>query len=84
MHWGERWWPGEFGKAAISGAQNGVRFAFFPAQHRLLIETEGNLQTYDSADHVISGVYQQSGSSNRLDFLSQYGTVNLATLRKLS
>ena len=35
------WWPEDLGEAASSGAQNGMRYAFFPQKRRLLIERDG-------------------------------------------
>ncbi len=77
------WWPDDLGQPATSGGQNDVRYAFFPERKRLLIETAGNLATYDSADHRISGVQQQQGSSSGLAFTSQHGTVALNSLKRL-
>jgi hypothetical protein len=34
--------------AGTSGAQNGIRYAFFPEKRRLLIEQGGKLTTYDT------------------------------------
>jgi hypothetical protein len=75
---GNSWWPAELGDASASGGQNGIRYAFFRAKHRLLVERDGTLVTYDSGDHVISGIGQQSGQSKDLVFTSQNGTVDLA------
>jgi len=76
------WWPEELGHAASSGAQNGMRYAFFPEKRRLLVERDGVKTIYDSGDHQISGVSQQSGSSSSLVFTSQTGPVALDTLRR--
>jgi hypothetical protein len=76
------WWPEELGEAASSGAQNGMRYAFFPQKRRLLVEKDGTKTVYDSADHQISGVSQQSGSSSSLVFRSQSGPVALDSLRR--
>ncbi|WP_293381508.1 hypothetical protein [Phenylobacterium sp.] len=76
------WWPEELGQAASSGAQNGWRYAFFPEKRRLLIEQDGKKAVYDSADHQISGVAQQSGGSSSLVFTSLSGPVSLDSLRR--
>ena len=76
------WWPEDLGEAASSGVQNGMRYAFFPQKRRLLIEQDGAKTLYDSGDHQISGVSQQSGSSSSLVFTSQSGPVALDTLRR--
>jgi hypothetical protein len=62
MSGGEKWWPDELGQPSSSGSQNSMRYAFFPKARRLLIEKQGNLTTYDSGDHQISGM-QQSGET---------------------
>ena len=83
MSGGEAWWPKDLGQPATSGAQNGVRYAFFPDASRLLLEENGEIATYDSGDHRISGVSQQDGASKSLDFVSQDGTVAIRALKKL-
>jgi hypothetical protein len=82
MTWGKPWWPAELGDASASGGQNGIRYAFFRAKHRLLVERDGTLVTYDSGHHVISGI-GQSGQSDDLVFTSQNGTVDLAQLDRI-
>jgi hypothetical protein len=52
----DKWWPPDLGQPSTSGSQNDMRYAFFPEKRRLLIEQDGKLATYDSADHRISGV----------------------------
>jgi hypothetical protein len=76
------WWPEELGEPASSGGQNGMRYAFFPQKRRLLVEEDGKKTVYDSADHQISGVSQQSGHTSSLVFTSQSGPVALETLRR--
>ena len=79
----EKWWPGELGDPSTSGAQNDMRYAFFPNERRLLIEDHGTLTTYDTGDHRISGVSQQSSSGHNLAFTSQNGVVDLSELQQL-
>ena len=74
------WWPSSLGDPASSGSQNDVRFAFFPDQRRLLIQKNGQISTYDSLEHQISGVSQRSGSHDELVFTSQNGRVDLSEL----
>jgi len=76
------WWPQELGEPSTSGAQNGMRYAFFPEKRRLLVEQHGRKTVYDSGDHQISGVSQQSGQSTSLVFTSQSGPVALDSLRR--
>ena len=47
--------------------------------HRLAIETRGEVIIYDTLDHQIGGVPQQSGS-DAVSFTSQYGYVDLSRL----
>lgn len=79
MKGAEPWWPQELGQPSTSGGQNGLRYAFFPDKHRLLVETDGKLTTYDSGDHRISGVSQSNGSAP--SFTSQNGDVNVKDLK---
>ena len=76
------WWPEELGQPSSSGAQNGMRYAFFPEKRRLLVEQDGRKTAYDSGDHMISGVSQQSGRTGLLVFTSQSGPVDLDQLRR--
>ena len=81
MSGGDRWWPDALGQPSSSGAQNGMRYAFFPDKQRLLIEQDGNLTTYDSGDHRISGVSQ--GGQGQPAFTDQGGSVKLDELTKV-
>ena len=77
----EAWWPESLGQPSTTGSQNGMRYAFFPAKHRLLVETNGTLKTYDSGSHEISGVAQQDGGDRSIAFSDQHGTVTLTDLK---
>lgn len=83
MTGGERWWPDDLGTPSTSGAQNGLRYAFFPEKRRLLIEQGGKLTAYDTGDHRIGGVSQQSGQGQSLTFTSQHGSVRLDELTQV-
>ncbi|MDI4663787.1 SHOCT domain-containing protein [Xanthobacter autotrophicus] len=74
------WWPAELGQPASTGAQNSVRYAYFPGIHRLAIDLNGQVTVYDSLDHQIGGFSQQQGGSGSLTFTSQYGTVFVSNL----
>lgn len=69
-----------------SGAQNDLRYAFFPKQRRLTIERNGKVTQYDTGDHRITGVAQQQvggvgdGSPR---FTSQEGEVELTSLKEV-
>jgi hypothetical protein len=79
----EKWWPGDLGEPSSSGGQNDMRYAFFPEKRRLLVQQDGQLTTYDSADHQISGVSQQQSGTKSLTFSSQDGAVDLSQLKKV-
>lgn len=77
---GFNWWPADLGQPASTGAQNGVRYAYFPGARRLAIDLNGQVTVYDSLDHQIGGFSQQQGGSGSLTFTSQYGTVFVSNL----
>jgi Short C-terminal domain len=76
----KRWWPSELGQPASAGSQNDLRYAIFPAAHRLAIEKSGQITLYDTGDYLISGVSQQQGADQSLTFTSQHGLVRLRDL----
>ena len=77
------WWPDDLGEPSSSGGQDGMRYAFFDEAHRLLIEEGGELATYDTGQHRISGVSQAQSSGRTLAFTSQEGPVRLDTLKRI-
>ena len=81
MSGGETWWPKDLGQPSSSGGQNDLRYAFFPDNQRLVIERGGETTTYDSGDHDIGGVEQQSGGDP--EFSSSQGTVRLSDLKQV-
>jgi len=81
---GANWWGADLGGPSTSGAQNGVRYAWFPGARRLAIEIGGRVTLYDTGDHQIGGVSQQQGGDASLSFTSQYGQVRLGDLRIVS
>jgi hypothetical protein len=78
------WWPAELGAPESVGAQNAARYAYFPAARRLAVDLDGKVTVYDTQDHQISGFSQQQSGSGFFAFLSQYGTVDVGRLRKVS
>jgi hypothetical protein len=78
---GAAWWPADLGRPASAGAQNDMRYAFFPAARRLAVEEAGRVTVYDTGEHVLSGFSQQQSGSRTLSFASQLGPVRLAELR---
>ena len=83
MSGGEKWWPEDLGQPSTSGSQNAMRYAFFPEKHRLLIEQDGKLTTYDSGDHHISGVSQQNSQGQSLVFTDRNGLVKVDDLTQV-
>jgi hypothetical protein len=79
-----QWWPTELGQPASTGAQNDLRYAFFPASRRLAIQQGGVVRVYDSGEHRLSGFSQQQGADQSLTFTSQFGTVRVADLPLVS
>lgn len=78
------WWPGDLGQASTNGAQNNIRYAWFPATQRLAVEINGHVTVYDTLDHQIGGVSQQQGGGSSLTFTSQYGLVQVENLPVVS
>ncbi|MGO8951850.1 MAG: SHOCT domain-containing protein [Rhodomicrobium sp.] len=74
------WWPMDLGVPSSTGAQNNLRYAFFPASRRLAIEIGGKITIYETGDHQISGFSQQQSGDQSLTFTSQYGLVRVADL----
>lgn len=81
---GPDWWGSELRWPDSSGAQNGVRYAYFSQAHRLAIEVNGQVTIYDTLDHQIGGVSQQQGYGGSLSFNSQYGLIDISRLPVVS
>ncbi len=77
----EPWWPANLGSPSTSGAQNTLRYAFFRNARRLIIERDGRVTRYDTADHEIGGVSQANSGSQSVEFTSQHGPVRLTDLK---
>jgi hypothetical protein len=69
------WWGADLRWPTSTGAQNGVRYAYFAQARRLAIEVGGRVTLYDTLDHQIGGFSQQQGVGGSLTFSSQYGLV---------
>jgi len=78
------WWPGDLGSPSSSGSQNDMRYAVFPSSRRLAIRVNGDVTVYDIGDHQIGGFSQQQGGDQSLTFTSQYGTIRVLDLVKVS
>jgi Short C-terminal domain len=78
------WWPADLGVPSSIGAQNEVRYAYFPGSRRLAIEINGAVTIYDTQDHQIGGFSQQQSGSGSLSFSSQLGGVDVSRLPVVS
>jgi Short C-terminal domain len=78
------WWPEDLGSPASAGAQNNIRYAWFPATRRLAIQIDGRTMIYDTGDHRITGVSQQQSGDASLTFTSQHGLVRVTELPVVS
>jgi len=74
----EPWWPAELGAPSSTGAQNTLRYALFPAAHRLVVERDGRVSVHDCGDAQITGCSQASGEGVR--FTTTAGTISLDSL----
>ncbi len=77
---GGEWWPADLGAPASTGAQNGLRYAYFPESRRLAVESGTGVAVYDTGEHRITGVSQANGS---LGFTGPQGAVALERLRRI-
>jgi hypothetical protein len=77
---GGEWWPADLGSPASTGAQDGLRYAYFPDRRRLAVESGSGVAVYDTGEHRITGVSQANGS---LGFTGPAGAVALERLRRI-
>jgi hypothetical protein len=77
-----RWWPEILGTATSAGSQNDLHYAYFRGARRLLIRQGERVTTYDTGDHDIQGVSQNSDAA-RATFLSDHGQVDISQLKAL-
>lgn len=77
---GGEWWPAGLGDPASTGAQNGLRYAYFPDRRRLAVDAGSGIALYDTGEHRITGVSQANGS---LGFTGPAGAVALDRLRRI-
>ncbi|KEF41216.1 MAG: hypothetical protein ER33_12685 [Cyanobium sp. CACIAM 14] len=80
----DTWWPKELGSPSAIGAQNDVRYAFFPSAGRLAVEANGRVTVYDTGEHHIAGFSHQQGPGGAVVFSTPGGTVSLASLSPLA
>lgn len=74
-------WPASLGQPAAQGAQNDMRYAYFPHSQRLAVAQGGQITLYDTAEHHIQGFGQAQGGGQSLTFTSQLGTLPLDRLQ---
>jgi len=78
------WWGSDLRWPNSTGAQNGVRYAYFAQARRLAIEVNGKVTIHDTLDHQIGGFSQQQSHGASLGFNSQYGLIDVASLPVVS
>lgn len=78
------WWGPDLRRPNSTGAQNGVRYAYFAQACRLAIEVNGKVTIYDTLDHQIGGFSQQQSYGGSLSFNSQHGLIDVARLPVVS
>ena len=78
------WWPSDLRWPNSTGAQNGVRYAYFAQARRLAIEVNGSVTVYDTQDHQLGGFSQQQSHGSSVTFSSQYGLVDVTRLPVVS
>lgn len=78
------WWGPGLGRPDSTGAQNGVRYAYFAQARRLAIDVNGNVTVYDTQDHRIGGFSQQQSQGGSLAFTSQHGLIDITRLPVVS
>jgi hypothetical protein len=79
-----QWWPSELGNPSSTGAQNNVRYAYFPTFDRLAIDYGGKVEVYDTSGHDIRGFGQQQSGDASFTFTSQHGVVRIDRLPRAS
>jgi Short C-terminal domain len=77
---GANWWPADLGVPSSLGAQNEVRYAYFPDTRRLAIDINGKVTVYDTRDHEISGFSQQQPGAGSLSFSTHLGGIDVSGL----
>jgi hypothetical protein len=78
-------WPSELGTASTSGTSADMRYAYFPVNCRLAVESCGILTIYDTAQYQFRGMLQaHSAEAVGVSILTQRGRVRLADLATVS
>lgn len=77
------WWPTDLGLPGSTGAQNNLRYAYFPGSRRLAIDVGGQVSVYDTGNHQIGGFSQQQSGDQSITFTSQFGLVRVLDLPRI-
>lgn len=78
-----QWWPGHFKSApASTGTQNEYRYAYFPKENALVIQTGGKTTVYDTTGHTITGFGQQQSTVPGFHFHTRQGNIAVSSLPK--
>jgi hypothetical protein len=80
----DTWWPAELGSPSATGAQNDMRYAYFPDSGRLAVQVNGQVGIYDAGEHRIGGFSQQQGGGGGVVFSTPAGVVSLSSLAAVS
>jgi hypothetical protein len=78
------WWPPDLGMPTSSGAQNEMRYAYFAAAQRLVVDASGKVTIYDTRGHAINGFSQQQSTTGSMTFDTGAGAVGLNQLPVVS
>jgi hypothetical protein len=77
------WWPEGFGTPSAAGSQNAMRYAFFPAVKRLVVDDNGAVSIYDTGAFLIAGVAQQQDVSQSLSFSTADGPIPVSRFKRV-
>ncbi|HET7313403.1 SHOCT domain-containing protein [Salinisphaera sp.] len=74
-------WPESLGTPSATGSQGGLHYAWFAERRRLVLIQHGRMRIFDTGDHRVSGIAQQQDDVHgNVRFISQHGTIDLASL----
>lgn len=72
------WWPAELGLASTSGTSEELRYAYFPQDRRLAVESGGTLTIYDIGDYQFRGLLQAQSAGGAITIMTQRGRMRLS------
>lgn len=79
----DAWWPAELGSPTASGAQNGLRYAFFEGAGVLAVEVDGRVSVHQARSLRIGGL-SRAGDGAEVMVATPEGPVGLSSLPLLS